>query len=244
MDHGVRAAGEHDVGLAAADDLDRLANGLAAGRAGGEAVEIRSLGIEEAGQMRGRHVRLLLQFRDRVEHFQAPAGETADIQLRTAVQSGDHHFGKAVEVLRAFPAAGVNAEAGGIQRGVLQAGVADGFLGGPDGKTGVTTLILPVGRVQSHVGEVPVADLGRYSCRKIGGIKEGRIAYARLASEQPLPNAFAVGAQGRDQADAGDDDTSSHGSLPFCEWAGCRSLPLPLALHSRSGGTSGLPSAA
>ena len=92
MDHGVRAAGEHHVGLAAADDLDRLADGLAAGGAGRQAVDVRPLGVEEAGQVAGRHVRLLLQFGDRVEQFQALAGEAADVQRVAAVQAGDHHL--------------------------------------------------------------------------------------------------------------------------------------------------------
>ena len=42
MDHAVRAAGDHEVGVAAADQLDRLADGLAAGGAGREAAEIRA----------------------------------------------------------------------------------------------------------------------------------------------------------------------------------------------------------
>ena len=40
MDHAVRAAGEHDVGLAVADHLGRLADGLAAGGTGGQAVVV------------------------------------------------------------------------------------------------------------------------------------------------------------------------------------------------------------
>ena len=80
MDHGVRAAGEHHVGLAAADDLDRLADRLAAGGAGRQAVDVRPLGVEEAGQVAGRHVRLLLQLGDRVQRFQALLGELGQVE--------------------------------------------------------------------------------------------------------------------------------------------------------------------
>ena len=48
MDHAVRAAGEHHVGLAAANDLGRLADGLAAGGAGRQAIQVRTLGVEHA----------------------------------------------------------------------------------------------------------------------------------------------------------------------------------------------------
>ena len=48
VDHAVRAAGEHHVGVAAADDLGRLADGLAAGGAGGQAVGVRALRVEHA----------------------------------------------------------------------------------------------------------------------------------------------------------------------------------------------------
>ena len=71
MDHAVRAAGEHDVGIAAANDFGRFADRLAAGGAGRQAIEVRPLGVEHGGQMARRHVRLLLQFAERVERFDA-----------------------------------------------------------------------------------------------------------------------------------------------------------------------------
>ena len=51
MDHAVRAAGEHHVGVAAADQLGRLADRLAAGGAGGEAVDVGALRPEHARQV-------------------------------------------------------------------------------------------------------------------------------------------------------------------------------------------------
>ena len=81
MDHAVRAAGEHDVGIAAANDLDRLADRLAAGGAGRQAVGVRALGVEHGGQVPGRHVRLLLQLDRRVQPFQAGLGEQRQVEL-------------------------------------------------------------------------------------------------------------------------------------------------------------------
>ena len=81
MDHGVGAAGEHDVGLAAADDFDRLADRLAAGGAGGQAVDVRPLGAEQSGQVAGRHVGLLLHLGDGMERFDALADEPGHVEL-------------------------------------------------------------------------------------------------------------------------------------------------------------------
>ena len=81
VDHAVRAAGEHHVGVAAADDLGRLADRLAAGGAGRQAVDVRPLGVEHAGQVAGRHVRLLFQLADGMEQFQARCGELGHVEL-------------------------------------------------------------------------------------------------------------------------------------------------------------------
>ena len=107
---------------------------------------------------------------------------------RAAVEPGDHHFGEAVEVLLAFAAAGVDAEAGGIERASFRPASATAFLAAPTAKRVWRPWILPVFRVLAHVGEVPVADLGGDLRGEIGGVEEGRIAHARLAGQQPLPN--------------------------------------------------------
>src|SRR4051812_30585887 len=75
MDHAMRAAGEHHVGVAAADDLDRLADRLRAGGASGQAVGVRAARPEEAGQVAGGGPRLLLGLPDRVELGEAVARE-------------------------------------------------------------------------------------------------------------------------------------------------------------------------
>ena len=177
----VRAAGEHHVGLAAADDLDRLADGLAAGGAGRQAVDVRPLGVEQAGQVAGRHVRLLLQLGDRVEDFQALAGELGQVELSPPPRPATIISREAVEVLLALAAAGVDAEAGGIELGQVEARVGHGLLGGADGEVGVPALVLPVLGVLAHVGEVPVADLGRDLGGEVAGVEQRGVADARLA---------------------------------------------------------------
>ena len=74
VDHAVRAAADHDIGVAAAEDFGGLADGLGAGGAGGEAIECRAAGAGEQGQMRQGHVRLLLQFADGVHPLECDFG--------------------------------------------------------------------------------------------------------------------------------------------------------------------------
>ena len=120
MDHAVRAAGEHHVGVAAADDLGGLADGLAAGGAGRQAVGVRPLGVEHAGQVAGRHVGLLLQLDRRVQPFQAGLGEQRQVEL-AAGQALVIIRAKQSKILLAFAAAQVDAEARGIELGVFEA---------------------------------------------------------------------------------------------------------------------------
>ena len=75
VDHAVRAAGEHEVGVAVADQLGRLADGLAAGGAGGQAVVVRAFEVEVVGEVGRRRVQLLLVLAAGVEALQAAAVE-------------------------------------------------------------------------------------------------------------------------------------------------------------------------
>ena len=136
-------------------------------------------------------------------------------KLVAAVEAGDHHLGEAVEILLAFAAAGVDAEAGGIELAEIQARVGHGLLGGADGEVGVPALVLPIVRVLAHVGEVPVADFGGDFGGEVAGVEERGIADARLAVEQPPPDRFDVRAQRRDAAHAGDHNASSHQLIPL-----------------------------
>ena len=48
VDHAVGPPGEHDVDVSASDQLGRFTNRLARGRAGGQAVHVGALGVEQA----------------------------------------------------------------------------------------------------------------------------------------------------------------------------------------------------
>ena len=61
------AAGQHQVGVAVADHLGRLADRLAAGGAGGQAAVIRAEQTEIGGEVAGRGVQLLLGLRAGLE---------------------------------------------------------------------------------------------------------------------------------------------------------------------------------
>ena len=190
MDHRVRAAGEHDVGLVAADDLDRLADRLAAGRARREAIDVRPLGVEEAGEVGGHHVRLLLDFGHRVEHFQALLGEAGQVEGVSAGQGGDHHLREVEEVLLSFAAAGVDAEPARVEAAQLDAGVGHRLFRRADGEMGVPALMLPVRRILADVGKVPIADFRGDLRGEVAGVEARRQAHARVAGQKPLPDGF------------------------------------------------------
>ena len=179
VDHAVGAAGEHDVGLAAADDFGRLADGLAAGGAGGEAVEVRAFGAEVRGDVGDRHVRLLFELELRIEPLEAFLNERGQVEL-AVLEGGDHHVAEVVEVLLAFAGAEVDAEAVGIDR-AEDAGVIDGLPGGADGEPRVAAALFPHGRVFADVGQRPVADLGRDARGEVAGVEQRRVIDARLA---------------------------------------------------------------
>ncbi|MFO0929086.1 MAG: hypothetical protein U0736_19035 [Gemmataceae bacterium] len=67
VNHAVRPAGEHDLGLALANHVDRLANRLAGGRTRRQAVGVRPFQAEVSGQVGGGGVQLLLGLAFRVE---------------------------------------------------------------------------------------------------------------------------------------------------------------------------------
>ena len=89
MDHAVRAAGEDHVGTAAADQLERLADRLRAGGAGGQAVGVGPLGPEDARQVAGRGPGLLLGFADRMQLLDAHPGELGGVDLAVVRRAVD-----------------------------------------------------------------------------------------------------------------------------------------------------------
>ena len=186
MNHAVRAAGEHHVGVAAADDLGRLADRLAGGGAGGQAVQVGALGVEQAGQVAGRHVRLLLELLLRVEPFEAALGELFQIQFAVAAGLRDHvHEDR--EVLLPFAGPQVDAELRRIERRVEHAGILDRLHGGGHGELDVAAGELePLGPLVM-VAEIEVFDFRRELRGKVGRIEvaDGADAVGAVAERFP-----------------------------------------------------------
>ena len=121
MNHAVSSAGEHHIGIAASNDLGRLANGLTAGGAGGEAVEVRTLSVEHGRQVAGRHVGLLLQLARRIQRLQAALEKARDVK-RAPLQARHHHASERIEVGVSFAASQIDAEPGPIRQRVQHSG--------------------------------------------------------------------------------------------------------------------------
>ena len=115
-----------------------------------------------------------------------------------------------VEVLLALAGAEIHAEAVGVDR-ARDARIFHGLLGGADGEPRVPAALFPGGRVFAHVGQRPVADLGRNARGKIAGVKQRRVIDARAALFQIGPQLGHRRAQRRHAAHAGYYNTSSHG---------------------------------
>ena len=143
VDHAVGAAGEHDVGVAAADDLGRLADRLRAGGAGGQAIGVRASRSEDHGEVRGGCAGLLLGLVDRMEFLDTLAGESRGVDL-AVTRRGVDELDEPREVLLPLARAEVDAEPGSVEIGFgLQARVIDGHPGGGDGELGVSTVLFP-----------------------------------------------------------------------------------------------------
>ena len=141
VDHAVRAAGEHQVGVAVADQLGRLADGLAAGGAGGQAVV-------SSGPARSKWAaRWPAGVCSSCSHsrvgVRSCAGAVARTRPRSTLSRSRRQRGPAptievVEVLDALAGAEVDAEAGAVDLAVVeQAGVVQGLLGGGEREAAV-----------------------------------------------------------------------------------------------------------
>ena len=156
VDHAVRAAGEHHVGVAAADDLGRLADRLRAGGAGGQAVGVRAPGPEEAGQVAGGRVRLLLGLADRVERAASPWRVKADgVDLAVAGRLVDEARRTGGSPAAPRPSRGRRRTACG--RGPVVVSRPEwsiGHPGGGEGELRVPAVLVPAVGVVDVVGQV------------------------------------------------------------------------------------------
>ena len=190
---GLRTAGEHHVGVAAPDRLPGLADGVAAGGAGGDDAEVRALRTEEdgdhtRGQVADRHrdqerrhaVRALLA------HQQNLIGEGPD----AADAGADDDAG---------PFGQLPFEAG------RQPGLIHGLAGGDERELDVAVVAALLLAVEDR-GWVEVLDLGGDPGRKARRIELRDGADARAAGDHRLPRRRHVESERCDGAHAGDDD--------------------------------------
>src|SRR5205814_4490113 len=109
VDLAVRAAGEHQVRVASADESGRLADRLGRGGAGRQAVEVGPFQAEVGAEMPWRRVQLLLGLVQRIEDGQPAALEAGRLHFLPVLQvmAGDLRD-QVGEVLNALAGAEVN----------------------------------------------------------------------------------------------------------------------------------------
>ena len=204
------AAGEHDVGFAAADDFGGLADGLAAGGAGGEAVEVRAFGAEMRGDVGDRHVRFLFELELRVEALEAFLDERGQVEL-AVLEGGDHHVAEVVEILLAFAGAEIDAEAIGVD-GAEDAGVVHGLPGGADRELACGGRAFPRPSASSpSLATVQLRTSARDARGEVAGVEERCEVDAGLAFFEVGPELGHGGAERSYAAHAGYYYSSSHG---------------------------------
>jgi hypothetical protein len=212
MDHAVRAAGQHEVGIAVADQLGSFPNGLAAGGAGGQAVVIRAQEIEIGSEMGGRRVQLLLELTPRVERAQTGPSKRRRIHVAALRLIALAHQGnEIVEILNPFSRAEVNSETRTVHLLVFEeTGVRQGLLRGTCGEPAIGARIGPPLRLAHVFAEVEALHLRRESCRKSTGIEKLDGAHTASAFDLGLKQLVHAVSEGCDYSHAGDDDAFFH----------------------------------
>ena len=208
VDHGVRAAGEHHVGVAAADDAERLADRLRARRARGQAVVRGAADAELPREMRKRHVGLLLDLARRAHQSKRRLDPIPSIDLvRRRIPPGEVARRVGIEVEHAFTGPEVEPYATAIElRERIEVRLPPRLARRPQRKGAVEPRVRVHGGILHELREVVVADLAREGGRKGAGVEAVDRRDAALARQQPLPDALEIVPERRHPAHAGDDD--------------------------------------
>jgi len=98
MDHRVASTSDHHIGVSGTDQLGRLADGLARGRARRQAIAVGTLGVKQSRHVRRGHVGLLLHLLARIHQLDPLLDESRHAELRTHHGRIDHP-GEIAEVL-------------------------------------------------------------------------------------------------------------------------------------------------
>ena len=231
MDHAVGAPRQHHVGLATADKLDRFADCLARGGAGGEAVEVRAIGVEHRGEMPRRHVRLLLHLRQRMERFEADPRELGNVE-RAPLDRQRHHLREGVKILVHLAAADVHPHPGRVRlEPVGQAGVAHRLERRPGCKARVAAAVLPAFDRLAFVGDRPVADLGGDLRGETRRVEDRRPTDPRGSDLEIGPQILDADAQRRHAADPRDHDAPPVGIVRHAASASCPKYHVDSSCH-------------
>ena len=155
MNHAVGTAGQHDVRIIPADDLGGFTECLAGSGTGGQAIQVGSLRIEQAGQMGRRHVGLQLQFEAGIHGLHEIGGETLQVHFAIHLRIGDQVH-ELHEVLLAFTGTQIDAELGGVVVEILQSRVIHRLHRGSDGVQNVSAGVLETRGVVDVVPQIVV----------------------------------------------------------------------------------------
>ena len=189
MDAGLAAAGEHDVGVAAADQLGGLHDGVRTGRAGRDGRHVVAAQVEQLGDRAARHVGQAL--RQEPWRHALPAALAHDlVLLHHRVEAADGGAEEHAEARRV-----VDHERGvvgrrlrGREREQDVAIHAPGLLGPGDGY------------------RIEALDLARDADGHVARVELGDLGDAGTPGEQRLPGLVGREAHRRHAADTGDRD--------------------------------------
>ena len=186
MDHGVSAAGNHDVGVAASNDVHGFTDRLGAGSAGGQAVVGGAADSELPGDVAHGHVRLLADLAPPAQDLEGLLGPAGQVELIALRIKGDHvHRGIRVKVQDPFAGAEIDPHPARVQIGVArQARLIPRLAGGPQGELRVGRRGLVQRRVVRVLAVVIIADLRREGRGKRARVEPVDGCHTRLALDQ------------------------------------------------------------
>jgi hypothetical protein len=199
-DGGFAAAADHDLGITTLDEAEGIAHGMRGSRTGGGGGGIGPASAVANGDDAGSKI----NDGGRNEKRRDAAGAALEKLAMLALD----------DVESADSGSDVDAGSVGGFRDDFEMGHAHGEIGAGHGQ-----LNEPAHFFQLFFGDpeerIEIADLGSDAAIKGGGVKMGDRPDAALAGENFLPDLVGADAQGTDQSDTGDHDTTAQrGNLP------------------------------
>jgi hypothetical protein len=202
-DGGFGAPGEHGVGVAAADDLGGVSDGMGARSAGGYDAAIRTTEAEADGDLAAGHVADHHRNEERADAIDALLHARFDLALQrsdAADAGADEHADTVAVFVRDFKAA-----------------VVHRLLGGGDGELREAIHLASFFFVAPLMG-IEVLDLGPKRDGIARSIKEGEGRDAALPGKDGLPTLFRPMRHRGDGPEAGDDHSPGHTLCPLRPW--------------------------